>query len=578
MFFPDTSQDNYSVFGYLFAALIRVWGLDLATAIGLGLGHVAWLAALSFAAWRLVDSPWRWMAVALVALYPSFYDGPHRSIAYAESFLTARLWAEPFALAGVAALLARQWYLASLSLAAATLIHPIIALPGLMVATYFLLPARISAWFTLSGVALLAGIAIALGDRQSAFSVMDVDWYVLCRERSPLVFLSNWTWTDFNEPAFLAASIHAATSSRSLGLKRLGRALLATLLVGFAAAAIASQWPITLLLQMQTWRVWWLVKVLGLILVVEWIRRTWEDGRNGKLLACGILAGLTVVESAGIVAAAALVIATMIIGRDRRFELPVSVRALAWMSVGLILWEWLWVKVLALVLTTQGLIANASNTRLTATAWLGGLDDWFRLAGIAALVLALARPVRRRRAAGIVAILAGGISLAAGLAIWDRTNWGALRSSLTPAVPDELAALAEPATNQIYLEGGHTMLWLRLHRASYGSNQQAAGVIFSREGAFEARRRLLHITLINGADGYFARHPEHAQTPARRASADAVRHVCHASALAYIILARPAQALTEDGRFAMQFGGATRYIYDCRRIRQATTDPYPSLP
>jgi hypothetical protein len=82
----------------------------------------------------VAGGPAFWIGLALVFALPGHYGSQaeiaHDILRYAESFLTARSWAEPLVLATVAAALAGHRALAVGSIMLAFLCHPIIALPG----------------------------------------------------------------------------------------------------------------------------------------------------------------------------------------------------------------------------------------------------------------------------------------------------------------------------------------------------------------------------------------------------------------------------------------------------------------
>lgn len=579
MFFVEKSQGDYSIFGQVFAQLIKAFGLETASIVGLLAGQIAWLIAAILLARRLVPAPWHWFAVILIIVYPRFYDGPAKSIAYAEAFLTARTWAEPLVLAAVTSLVVGRTVAGLTLLGIAITIHPIMAFPGVVLAFYFLVPPRLSIWVTVAGVALaILGPLVPLANHLASLGLMDADWYAICVARSPIVFLSNWTISDFREPAFMAAVMIGLYRFGNPPTRRLAIALLAATASCLCAAAIASHWPTILLLQMQTLRAWWLAKVLGLIMTVALVRTLWRSGGDRQLLAASFVACFLDLEGLGPIVAPVLVATHWAV--DRYFPmvtLPRAARLAGWTAVSLVALDWTWGKVLTIFLAADGLFATSSENLLGFRGWIGGLDYWFMLAAAATIALAIfSRGAMRQPAVARTAFLLALISAIAASQVWNRNTWGISHHAENSPVPPELVAIAQVG-KLIYFEGGHLYLWLKLHRASYGSDQQAAGMIFSQAGAHEARRRLLRITLLNAKDGYYARHPILATEAARPATAKALRHVCHDDILDFVVLNLAVAGIPTQSTFNRRNGEGRHFIYECVRIRALGPDPYPGL-
>lgn len=582
MFFIGESQDDYSVFGHAFALLIRALGLETATVLGLLAGHLAWIATAAMLARRLIPMPFHWLGLALLVIYPRYYDGPQRSIAYAEAFLTARTWAEPLVILAIALLISGRRRTALAALVVATVIHPIMAFPGLLLAFYVLASARVSMWATLAGFTLaIVAPWIGPASLQGLLGLMEPDWYAIVSARSPIVFVTHWGIADLLEPAFVVIAAAGTVLIGEPRLRRIAMALAAMLACGLAIAWIAVQWPVVLVLQMQALRVWWLAKAMGLLLGIGLIAHQWQSGAEGRLFALAMLASFLAVDGYGV--SAPIAAAALVLVRWHRLRRPSSVPLpshIVWglrVAITLIFVEWAWLRLLAIGLTIDGLIAAATHTTVTWRGWLGGLSDLFQIAAIvsiALITLVLSGQGKRTATIGIAAFLS---ILASGAAwqTWNRNAWGTPRDQ-APTVAPELAAIARHH-QLIYFEGGHVELWLRLHRASYGSNQQAAGIVFSREMALEARRRLLNITLLNARDGYFARHPDHAMSRPRAATASALRHVCADARLDLVILGLPVPGVEEHSSFPARYGSSRHHAYECRRIRALGPDPFPDL-
>ena len=93
LFFAYGSQDGFTLFTAIYALAIEKLGLPVASTLLLATAHVAWLAAAAFLLRAFLAGLAFWLALILVAMLPGGY-GSGGVLAYGESFLTARIWAE----------------------------------------------------------------------------------------------------------------------------------------------------------------------------------------------------------------------------------------------------------------------------------------------------------------------------------------------------------------------------------------------------------------------------------------------------------------------------------------------------
>ena len=185
VFFAFGSQDDYSLFSRLYATLIRSLGLAGSALILLVAAQLAWVLAAAAVARQWLAGRAFWFGLALLFALPGHYgsqaESAHDVLRYAETFLTARSWAEPLVLAAIAAALARRQNLAVAMITLATLCHPIMALPGLIfLAAYYLRPG----FRSLFALALLATAAAFV-----LLPEMDALWLAEVRRRARFVML-----------------------------------------------------------------------------------------------------------------------------------------------------------------------------------------------------------------------------------------------------------------------------------------------------------------------------------------------------------------------------------------------------
>src|SRR5450432_1590930 len=160
LYLQNTSQDEFTIFSPLYARVIAVLGLE----------NAARLLTLLFTVWFLTGT-WifvraiatrdaAWLAVAFLLIIAGDYGGSG-VFRFSETFLTARLPAEALVMTALA-LHVRGMKRIGLVLAIGTLfVHPLIALPGLLLLICLRLPSRASVVSAIAAVLIVLGIAIA---------------------------------------------------------------------------------------------------------------------------------------------------------------------------------------------------------------------------------------------------------------------------------------------------------------------------------------------------------------------------------------------------------------------------------
>jgi hypothetical protein len=206
LFFAYGSQDSFTAFTGIYSLAIQELGLPIASMALLGMAHLAWVAAAAFLLRGILSGLAFWQALILLAVLPATY-GSMGIFSYGETFVTARIWAEPPALLAVACILRGYRIVAIVSLAFAVAMHPVIAFPAVVFVFFFGFHGRQQ---LLAFAVGLAGWAIldALEIRPFVYltKAMDPLWLSLSIERSPFVFLDHWTWEERLEPIFFCSA------------------------------------------------------------------------------------------------------------------------------------------------------------------------------------------------------------------------------------------------------------------------------------------------------------------------------------------------------------------------------------
>ena len=200
LYLQHTSQDQFTVFSPLYA-----WCIGL-----LGLEHAARLLTLAFTLWFLAAA-WSfaravagrdiaWLAVAFLLIVGGDY-GSSGVFRILDPFLTARLPAEALTITALACHFRGMKRLPMLLAFAALFIHPLLALPGLLLIVCLRLSVRMSVIGAIGSVLaifVIAVVAIQLPTASPVLTLMDTPWLEVVQERSQFLFLQLWSIRDWN--------------------------------------------------------------------------------------------------------------------------------------------------------------------------------------------------------------------------------------------------------------------------------------------------------------------------------------------------------------------------------------------
>src|SRR5258706_3271912 len=135
LFFAHGAQDAYTIFPRVYALLIGIFGAGNAAFAVTIAGQIAFFTAAAALVMQMSAGHVRWWSLALLATVSGYYGGIG-VFRLAEPFATARTLAQPLVLAALACTPALRHFAAIVVLAAATLLHPLAAAPGIA-AVYF---------------------------------------------------------------------------------------------------------------------------------------------------------------------------------------------------------------------------------------------------------------------------------------------------------------------------------------------------------------------------------------------------------------------------------------------------------
>ena len=575
LYFLFGSQDTFTVFSPIYAASISALGLLGATLSLLIAGYALWIAATCYLLSSLLRGFYFWLGLAMLFIWPADYGPLPRMFSLAEGFLTPRLFAEGLGILSLACLVREQWKWGMLALLLSLALHPLMAEAPLL-ASAFLLARR--SWRAaivlgaLGSVILAAGATLGISPFDRLLMNMDPEWYALVNKRAPMV-----TWTAWQSQDWLSRTAVAFCLLLTAGQLAKGAASgLFRSAAGVGALGLLASWLGTglyhdlLLIQIQPWRMLWLTQLCSWIALAWLIAEYWNRGRLLRyLLLCLCMAALTRNSIGG---AVALLSAAALGYYANRPVLPwpkwANGAALAGMAglAGAWLLEVTWSTRADMAYFADQGLQSPSDLWLFTAVERGAYAAAGTLLLIAVWRWGASGQARLHLAA--FAISCGCFSLALAVT-WFAAQSQALSSDGKRAVQATFLPLIPPSAT-IYWQDNLALSWNELHRSSYASDIQLAGIAFNRGTAIEGARRMDRILRLGGEDALMAPFDKQikgrAKTEPASANPAALRFVCDDPLLDFVILAAPlgsaAVAQARDTEY-----GKTYYLYECARLR-----------
>lgn len=566
LFFAFGSQDKFSIFSRVSAALYQTLGMAHAQQVLLAVCHGALLVAVALLLRPLRTRTERWLGLAAVAAMSHVYGGLG-IFSFAESFVTARTLAEPLSVLAIAACLYGRSFLTASLIVAALIAHPLVAFPALIVC-WQLQSARDARW---RWAILLVGLPIALAlagisPFAGLFQRFDPAWSALVHEVNAHVLVSKWGLIDWQGVTMDAALLFACGRMLPQSLARLCRATLGTALALTLVSAVGADLLSSVLITgLQLWRGLWLAHLLAMACLPALLLHLWRAGESGRLCAVATALAAVSVNALWPAAWAFEVWAglTAWLWATNQSLSPAFAR-IAFVATGLAIAA---VAIVAGAGTASSLLAAGAT--LDAGMWLWVL--------FSSPVLTLPLAFGLLRAAGMggakraIAMTAAVLLVMVGAALWDRRSaWIEYVESTSPG-QHPFARLIPPHA-QVYWPDELAATWLLLERPSFFSNHQGAGLLFNRPTAMEfARRRPALATLslqreicgILGALNGDGRNDECVPDQ------DVIDDLCRfPQGPDYLVLPyRLARGVIGEWTFDRAPKHKTYYLYDCLKLR-----------
>lgn len=472
LYLQNTSQDQFTLFSPLYAWCIGLLGLENAARL-LTLLFTAWFLAAAWSFARTVtnrDAAWLAGALLLIAAGDYGASGVFRIL---DPFLTARLPAEAMILTALACHVHGMKRLGLLLSLAAMPIHPLMALPGVLVLICLWLPVHAGVIGAIGGVCatlVVAMVAIYLPAASHALILMDPAWLHVVRERSEFLFVQLWSTRDWLINAqpliYLAFTAVAMTDERIRKLCAVAAIMGAA---GLAMAFIAGLLgPVAILVQGQCWRWVWIGVSISLMLVPFTALQVWRDERCGPLCALLLVSGCTI---PGVGGTACVTLALMLWSARARINFRVVVY-LRWVCVAF------GVAVIAWNLTAFDFakMPNASALKFPAVM-LAAIVWWGVVTG------------HRVRTPLLISVMLAIVSILVFPAAFTQAHTLATAADIHEfadwenAIPSTSTVLVSPPRDV------GAFVWFTLSRPNYLALDQSAGVVYSRATALEVKRR-----------------------------------------------------------------------------------------
>lgn len=480
VFLKFGSQDRFTLFSPIYAATAQWLGVEPAAATLTLASQAALLACAWVLARTVLPVPIAVLSLGLLIALPGDY-GAGRIFTCMESFLTPRMAAEALSLAGLAAALQHSKRAAVLLMAGAALLHPIMAMAGI-VALYWLYVGGRRRIVVGSAAAVAAWALASWALPPGPLGRFDAEWLTWVAHRSPYLFLESWTIDDASRAAVALVTLLAA-----LRVLPPPAGLLAKITLISCASGLALTFGgcdllhLVAVTQLQPWRWLWLGTVVSAMLLPAVARTLWGMNRPGRATLLLLLSAWIFAANPYALAAAATALVPLVVGQRLRAD---EIRWVFLGSVGMLVIAVAW--------------RLASNFEFTDSYYLDPrIPVWLRRAmsfahdgGAPAALLAGAWWMARRPAKGGLAAL--GVLAAAACAVLAPHTWTRWTQREYPAQRVAQFAVFRsliPAGAEVAWLDSPVAAWILLDRPNYLSVLQTSGLVFSIEGARELQRR-----------------------------------------------------------------------------------------
>lgn len=574
LFFLYGSQDEFTLFSPIYAALVDFIGLNAATITLLLAGFGLWIVAVMLLVGGLMHGFTFWLALTFIFALPGIYI-PNSGLSYAESFLTARLPAEAFTLFSLAMMLRGKWIYSFTGLLVAFSFHPLMALGGgVLVGLYVLRNHwKVGVLLVIAGLLLVGILAfVGVGPFDRMFRVMDDKWYQLAVQRLDVTSPLGRQPEDWNPILFSLSLLLAAAFVASGRLRTIFVLVLIVGLGGIALTVISTLFFHNLLLiQLQPWRALWITILFSYIAAAWLISEFWRRNETYRLLLLSFLtAWFTLASLGGILSLLVCILFISYAHSGKDLVVP-RYMALPLYFLPFLAGDWWLVSSWLDSSAFHGREGSIDYVAATMMVWL--VVTVGAIAAVAVFLLVWCHATNSRKLVHLATVAGVLFLLGFALAFWDRRDEQARyyeRAALHDPIPSFTRVI--PINTVVYWEDDVKMAWLALVRANYASRSQASGRVFSRPAAIEAKRRMDRIAVLGGRDGIFDYEVRNTSIRVHLAKFEDLVYVCHDPVLDYVIMSKGFEVGVIE-RYFEKVTGKYFYLYDCAYLRRNFAEP-----
>lgn len=482
------SQDRFTFFSPIYAALIELLGVEWAAALLTLVGHCLFISAFFLLANKIMPYGIAVFAVGLMLTISSSY-GAERIFYYIELFVTPRMLSESFVLLSVIAWLNKKNIMATMLLFISVLLHPLMAMAGFV---FMFSSIYMTHWRRISLLIIATCFLLLLVHQAQLLTrwQLDAEWLGIIENRNTYLFFYYWPIDDIaNALVPLVSLIIASVFSRGEMEKRL---VFAALFVGVMAVLVhgfgSDFLHLSFVTQGQAWRWFWLVTLVAILLLPNLILRLWHMKTGGRTVAFTLIAAwLMRSQLFGFLVAVWALLLVFAIKKNWGTVFFWSLNK--WMGLGFLL--------LPLLLL---IVVNHFHINVFIALFKGShLQDfpgiWHECAlPVYLLLVCLLVSVSvsgAMHAFTTISILLGACTM---FLCWGK-SWLPEKEELNARSLDKLRELI-PVGEDVLTFGPPITVWIGLRRPSYLTGIQMAGIVFSRATALEANRREQAIFLL----------------------------------------------------------------------------------
>jgi hypothetical protein len=493
LMFVHDGQFGFSVFRFAATALVALLGPALAAKALVFAAELAWFCAAAAFARQFTSGRAVWAVLIFTALLPASYGAPY-TFGFAEPFAVPRPFSEALVLASLAALACGRNGVSLCGLIAASLMHPVMSLPGFAV-YLVVLGVEDKRWFffaTLGLVVLIIGGAAGLPILDRLFTPVDPAFRGLFESRSPFLFPSLWPSESFCSLLVQTATIAIAAHLQQGRVRCILAAIILAGFCGIAVAAIFGDWLSSLLIvQLQPSRMVWLMSAAGAMALGACALKLWQQRPGGRIVLALLVLSWSFITQFEVASVAAILALYLHFG-ERRFEPLLKARFV----------PAIWLFTLA--------VSAIWQLRLSAFPWhfsmnapegygdsLSVLVKYLLPLPVCALAVyfTIVRPrISPWLQSGFALLLA-----AAAVLSWDHRSPGQ-RMLETDLAPAEIIELINKQKGEILWIDGMAEAWFMLGRPQWASPLQGIPIIFSPALANEWSDRTKDLMSLRLAD------------------------------------------------------------------------------